>query len=272
LTKAETQYAQIEKELLGIVFGLSRFDTYCYGRHVIVENDHKPLLAIYYKKSLAASLKRLQRMWLKLQRYDIELVIRTSSQMLLADTLSRAFPPSAVEGTMFSEELAALSTADADQMKELKMVASPDTIEIINKAAAQDDEYVGLIAQIVRGWPDNAANVATYLRPYYTFADELSVSCGLVFKGHRLVVPQPVRVYLLERLHAAHTGVNACQRRTRETVYWPGITAAIKRTVESCAVCARQSTINAERTADVLPPASSTVGGIGRRHIHYRRH
>jgi hypothetical protein len=118
------------------------------------------------------------------------------------------------------------------------MVASSDTIAIINNAAAQDDEYVGLNAQIVRGWPDNAANVTTYLRPYYTFADELSVSCGLVFKGHRLVVPQPLRAYLQERLHAAHTGVNACQRRARETVYWPAITVAIKRTGESCAVCA----------------------------------
>jgi hypothetical protein len=164
-------------------------------------------------KSLAASPKRLQRIWQKLQRYDIDLVIRTSSQMLMADTLSRAFPPSAVEGTVFSDELAALSTADADQMKELKMVTSSDTIAIINNAAAPDDEYVGLIAQIVRGWPDNAANVATYLRPYCTFADELSVSCGLIFKGHRLVVPQAVRAYLLEKLHAAHTGVNACQRR-----------------------------------------------------------
>lgn len=54
LSKSESLYAQIEKELLSIVFGLSRFDTHCYGRKVIVENDHKPLLAIY-KKSLDSS-------------------------------------------------------------------------------------------------------------------------------------------------------------------------------------------------------------------------
>ena len=236
LTTTETQYAQIEKELLSIYYGLSRFDTYCFGRKVIVENDHKPLLAIY-KKSLAAAPKRLQRMWLKLQRYDFDLVIKTSSQLLLADTLSRAFPPAVTETTSFPEELAALSTVDADQMSELKLIASTGTIELINKAAGDDGEYTGLINQIRQGWPDNAADVPTYLRPFHTFADELSVSGGLVYKGHRLVVPQAVRMYILERLHTAHTGVNACQRRARETVFWPGITVDIRRRIESCAVC-----------------------------------
>lgn len=43
LTTTEQNYAQIEKEMLAIVFGLERFDRYAYGRHVVVESDHKPL-------------------------------------------------------------------------------------------------------------------------------------------------------------------------------------------------------------------------------------
>jgi hypothetical protein len=237
LSQAETQYAQIEKELLSIVYALNRFDTYCYGRHVIVETDHKPLLAIY-KKPLAAAPKRLQRMWLRLQRYDFELVCRKSSEMHIADTLSRAYPSVSTQSTAFPEELAVLSTVDADQLSELKMIASTGTIDIINKSASDDYEYAGLIDQVVRGWPDNSRDVATYLRPFYTFADELSVSNGLVFKGQCLIVPRAARAYILDRLHAAHTGVNACLRRAREIVYWPNITADIRRTVESCVVCA----------------------------------
>ena len=42
--EAETQYAQIEKELLAIVFACDRFDIYIYGRdRVKVESDHQPL-------------------------------------------------------------------------------------------------------------------------------------------------------------------------------------------------------------------------------------
>ena len=59
LTAAETRYAQIEKELLAIVFACDRFDAYVYGRDLVIEEtDHKPLEAIFMK-SLASVLQRL---------------------------------------------------------------------------------------------------------------------------------------------------------------------------------------------------------------------
>ena len=42
LTKTEENYAQIEKELLAIVFGIRRFHQYTFGREVTVQTDHKP--------------------------------------------------------------------------------------------------------------------------------------------------------------------------------------------------------------------------------------
>lgn len=46
LTDAETRSAQIEKEMLAIVFSLERFHQYTYGRSVNVDSDHKPLATI----------------------------------------------------------------------------------------------------------------------------------------------------------------------------------------------------------------------------------
>ena len=40
LSAAEQNYAQIEKELLAVLFALERFDQYVYGRHVDVDRDH----------------------------------------------------------------------------------------------------------------------------------------------------------------------------------------------------------------------------------------
>ena len=54
LTQTEVGYAQIEKELLAIVFGLKRWNQFTYGRHVIVHSDHKPISAIM-KKMLSAA-------------------------------------------------------------------------------------------------------------------------------------------------------------------------------------------------------------------------
>ena len=59
MTPAETRYAQIEKELLAIVFAVERFEPYVYGRDkVTVESDHKPLQFIF-QKPLHAVPKRL---------------------------------------------------------------------------------------------------------------------------------------------------------------------------------------------------------------------
>lgn len=58
LTSAEVNYAQIEKELLSIVFGTERFDGYVIGRKVFIESNHDPLEAIM-KKSLLSAPKRL---------------------------------------------------------------------------------------------------------------------------------------------------------------------------------------------------------------------
>ena len=43
LSNTEKNYAQIEKELLSIVHGCTRFDQYAYGREVTIQTDHKPL-------------------------------------------------------------------------------------------------------------------------------------------------------------------------------------------------------------------------------------
>ena len=89
LTDAETRYAQIEKEMLAIIFGLKRFDHYAYGRPITVESDHKPLEMIN-KKALQAAPKRLQRMLLRAQRYEIDIIYKKGCHMYIADTLSRA--------------------------------------------------------------------------------------------------------------------------------------------------------------------------------------
>ncbi|VDI53877.1 Hypothetical predicted protein [Mytilus galloprovincialis] len=66
LTDAESRYANIERELLGVLFGLERFNDYTYGKHINVESDHKPLEMIV-RKSQERAPPRLQRMLLRFQ-------------------------------------------------------------------------------------------------------------------------------------------------------------------------------------------------------------
>ena len=89
MTETETHYAQIEKEMLAIVFAVERFEQCVYGRPVKVESDNKPLESIF-KKSLTSAPKRLQCMLLRLQKFDLDVSYKRGTEMVLADTLSRA--------------------------------------------------------------------------------------------------------------------------------------------------------------------------------------
>lgn len=88
LKDEETRYANIERELLAVVFGCERFHTYVYGKNFTVESDHKPLEMIQHNP-LTAAPPRLQRMLLRLQPYDMIIRYRPGKEILLADGLSR---------------------------------------------------------------------------------------------------------------------------------------------------------------------------------------
>ena len=85
--RAETRYANIERELLAIVFACQCFSTYLLGRSFVAESDHKPLEMIAMK-NLANAPPHLQRMLLELQRYDVTIKYRPGKEMQLADALS----------------------------------------------------------------------------------------------------------------------------------------------------------------------------------------
>ena len=105
----------IERECLSVCSGLEKFHTYIYGRHVIVENDHKPLEMIQHKP-IHVDPPRLQWMLLCMQKYDYTIHYKAVKDMVLADCLSH-FPSNS---NYFPIHLAKniqhvqLSTADLD--------------------------------------------------------------------------------------------------------------------------------------------------------------
>ena len=70
LNPAEKKYFQLEKEGLAIIFAVKKFHHYIYGRHFIIESDHKPLSFLFSELKgvpvLASS--RIQRWSLNYQR------------------------------------------------------------------------------------------------------------------------------------------------------------------------------------------------------------
>ena len=85
LTDTETRYAQVEKELLAVVYACERFHQYTFGRQITVLTDQGPLEAIM-KKELGKCSKRLQNLLMRLQAYDATVLYHLGKKMFLSDT------------------------------------------------------------------------------------------------------------------------------------------------------------------------------------------
>lgn len=228
LTDVETRYAQIEKELLSVIFGLERFHQYTYGRHVTIQSDHKPL-EIIQKKPLYKAPKRLQRMLLKMQLYDVTIVYRSGKSMQLADTLSRAYLSAKYENICSND------TEIVNMIKQLP-ISEPRTLEI--RQHTDCDQTLQQLKEIIlTGWPLIKDDVPLDILPYFHCRDELTVEDGIIIRGERAVIPKTLRKDMISRVHSSHLGIEACLRRARECIYWPNMNTEIKDFMQTCDTC-----------------------------------
>ena len=222
LSDCETRYANIEQEMLAVVFGCERFHTYVYGTRFTVESDHKPLEMIILK-NLAAAPQRLQRMLLRIQPYEVQIRYRPGKEMALADTLSRQPCPDN-------------KTIELDvQISHVQF--STRKLDDLRRETRNDSELQNLLKVIVDGWPDRQRDVHPQLRSFWAYRDELVSDDGIVLKGNRIVMPESLHSETLAKLHEAHQGIEKMRLRARSCVFWNGINRDIEVVVRKCTTC-----------------------------------
>ncbi|KAK7113985.1 hypothetical protein V1264_000125 [Littorina saxatilis] len=86
LNKAERNYSVIEKECLGVVWSIKKFEQYLYSVHFTLETDHQPLT---YLQKTKTENGRLMRWALQLQQYSFTVKIIRGVDNVGADYLSR---------------------------------------------------------------------------------------------------------------------------------------------------------------------------------------
>ena len=227
LTDTETRYAQIEKEMLAVVFSLEKYNQFTYGRHTIVHSDHKPLESIV-KKPLTRAPRRLQGMILRTQKYDYEIVYHKGKEMHIADMLSRAFLPNE-------------DSSDFVEFEQIHMVKflpiSDSRLTQLRKETENDPVLQSLREVVLGGWPDRKDDVPLCVKPFFHVRDEISEQNGLLFRGERVIVPHTLQSLMMKLVHTAHLGVESCQRRARECLYWVGMTSQLREYLLSCGLC-----------------------------------
>ena len=189
LTDTETRYANIERELLAIVFACQHFSTYLLGRSFVAESDHKP---------------RLQRMLLELQRYDVTIKYQPGKEMQLADVLSRC-PARA------SQEI------KLDMRVDYIAFTKP-WIEKLKDSTQRDPILVTVYQLTQQGWPHQRRHIPHLVRRCWDFRDKLSTDDGMLLKGLRLIIPGELKEEYLSRLHKGHLSASKVQENAKQHI------------------------------------------------------
>ena len=91
LNHAESNYSNIEREALSVVFGVEKFRKFLLGKNFIIRNDQKPLRRLFSHDSGVPTTgsARLQRWYLRLSQYTYEFEYSKGESNVTSDCLSR---------------------------------------------------------------------------------------------------------------------------------------------------------------------------------------
>ena len=225
LPDVKTCYVNIERECLSVCFSLEKFHTYIYGRHVMVENDHK-LLEMIQHKPIHVAPPQLQLMLLHMQKYNYTIWYKPGKDMVLANCISS-----------FASNSNYLPIPTGQNVQHVQL--SNAELDIIWGLVECDLVYSTIYHLTIRGWPECQQDVPHIARHFWCMWDELSINSGLLLKETRVCISPELLNHTLADLHRAHQCISRMQAQAREAVYWPGIDANIANHVCQCTICTK---------------------------------
>ena len=214
LSSTESNYSNIECELLGVLFAITHFKHFTYGCTVHVITDHKPLVSLF-KKSLVDTSPCLSQMLMQVLDYTLNKCYQPGDKMHLSNALSHLSSHDKATGKTIKNLdisihiIEELTGFDSFSVVKLRHHTSIDSMLLL------------LIDHINNGFPDSSNQCPYSIKPYFSFRDELSTCNGLVLKGHnRVVIPTSLRRQAINLLHnKAHLGLNKTLEGARSCMY-----------------------------------------------------
>ena len=140
----------------------------------------------------------------------------------------------------------------------------------MKEATASDNNMEKLLSIIATGFPPFRHQLLGDLQEYYQFRDHLHTVDGVILYKERIVIPPSLRHHVLSTLHSAHQGVTSMTSRAESTVFWPGITPAIRALRESCNHCNRMAPSQPSAPPSATTPPSYPFQSLCADFIHYK--
>ena len=216
LTKAERNYAQIDREACAIFWAVKKFHAYLFGRKFPLLTDHQPLTSIFSpSKSIpVTSAARLQRYALFLSGFNYDIEYKSTKRHTNADGLSRLPAPSS-----FKDDDDETDAEDIFHLMQIEKL--PVTHAVIQRETKHDKTLSQVYEQVQNGWQFQPKG--SPLAPFYNRRNEITIYQGCLLWGIRVIIPSKLQDKVLNLLHSTHPGIVRMKSLARSYVFWPGI-------------------------------------------------
>ncbi len=225
----EMKYAIIQKEALAIYEGVKKFYQYLYANHFTIRCDHRPLTTIFgHDKSLPKmASNRLQRWAIFLSEFNYKIQFINGSRNFLPDFLSRCNSKVNYSNNC-SKEVSFVKFVD-------RVNFGPINLNDIREETRKDEKLNRLIEILETNCWSKSDEIE--FKAFKEKKDEIFCEEGVIFWGHRIVVPSSLRKIILKQLHSVHIGIVKTKQLARSLVYWPQIDREIEQLVKNCEAC-----------------------------------
>lgn len=114
----------------------------------------------------------------------------------------------------------------------------PITFSDIQQATRDNEALQAVQKYCETGWPRTTKTLQREVAAFFVHRKYITISEGCLVLGHRIIVPDRFRKYILEELHQGHPGIAKMKLLARSKIYWPGLDKDIENMVRSCGSCA----------------------------------
>lgn len=256
LSDAETRYCATERELLGIIYCLVKYEHLLQGKVIHIFLDHRALL---YLHNLRAKNQRLVKWSLILGRFRAKIHHRPGRFMEDTDPLSRI---------PVLDNSIPLTIGLEDEIDAVEDRDNPRRVLIVT---IEEEPYASLAHYLSGG--DISEAPSALERSVKNLAPKFYLHKGKLWKRtkgsvDRLYLLPEERIKTLESMHGgsiySHLGIVGTYRMISIAYFWPGQYQDVKRFIQTCDACQKfQKRESTQYRYHRIPPPPSVFVSVG---------
>lgn len=223
-TPSECNLSQIEREGLGYVWALEKYDPYIIGNHVTVHVDCRAVELIF-NNPLSKPPARFLSWALRTSHYNVTIVHQPGLGNI-ADFLSR-HPSKALR-----EDFKDPAEDFINMIVRYTMPLAVSKDEVLEKTLT-DPCLSELSSMIKKGHFDQDTNAK--VRKFGKIFNELTVSNkGYIVRDQRLVIPESMYIDVIKLAHEGHQGLRKTKELLRSKVWFPDMDSLAQTYYDQC--------------------------------------